>query len=319
VAAIRLIRRERVGWFLTSCPPYSGHVVGIFVKWVTGARWIADFRDPWMTTGSKRLFPTSALSIRVESWLERQVIERCDLALFNVERLKDAYRDRYSDLPEEKFAFLPNGIPPQEPPDAPVKKYEHFTLSYTGSLYVGRSPEPVFEAVSQLISSGTVEANAIRIKLVGQCQQINGMPTASIIRKYGLESVVDVLEPVSYAESQDIVRRSHLALLFAPNLPYQIPAKVYDYLASGSRILAIAEEGGTADIIRDTGSGQAFEAADVDGIAGFILREFSSRSQEVERPTAVGRFDIRKITAALAQHMERIDTSKAAGLRQWAG
>ena len=32
-------------------------------------RWIADFRDPWMTTGWKRVYPTCALSMRIEAWL----------------------------------------------------------------------------------------------------------------------------------------------------------------------------------------------------------------------------------------------------------
>lgn len=317
-AAIRLIRRERTDWFLTSCPPYSGHLIGLLVKRVTGRKWAADFRDPWMTTGSKRLFPTSAVSIAIESWLERKVIERCDLAVFNVERLKNAYRDRYSNVPQEKFVFLPNGITRQDTPAA-VTKYERFTLSYTGSLYVGRSPEPIFEAVSRLINGGRIDADAIRIKLVGQCQRINGTPTSTVIRTHGLQSVVEVLEPVSYADSLEIVRRSHLALLFAPNLPFQVPAKVYDYLGAGTRILAIAEDGGTADLVQDTGSGRAFEPADVDGIARFIDDEFTRRSMPDDRPAAIARFEMRRIAEALSGHLERIGSSDAAGMRQWAG
>ena len=45
------------------------------VKWITGARWIADFRDPWMTSGGKGLFSTCAASLAIERWMERTVTE----------------------------------------------------------------------------------------------------------------------------------------------------------------------------------------------------------------------------------------------------
>src|SRR5207253_3546316 len=101
-AAIRNMRRRGIGWMMTSCPPYSVHVVGLAVSTLTRRKWIVDFRDPWMTTGTKRLYPTSALSLKIEKWLERKVIERADLVVFNVERLRDAYRERYRNVPRER-------------------------------------------------------------------------------------------------------------------------------------------------------------------------------------------------------------------------
>jgi len=314
LAAIRQIRRHRIEWIMTSCPPYSVHLIGLAVKIITGTRWVADFRDPWMTTGSKRMYSTCAMSIRIESWLEKKVVEKADLLLFNVERLKNAYRERYAHVPGEKFVFIPNGIAPRaldEP--AAVTKYESFTLSYTGSLYVGRSPEPVFQAISRLIQDGKTTPEAVRIKLVGHCRTVGGIPTASLIRKYGLESSVEVCDPLPYTEALEIIRRSHLALLFAPNLPFQIPAKVYDYLGAGVRILAIAEDGGTADLICNTGSGRAFPSEDVEGIKGFIYHEMTGqRSTNRSHAAGLARFDVRRITEELASHLDRIATTGAA-------
>jgi glycosyltransferase involved in cell wall biosynthesis len=307
--AIRQIRRNRIGWIMTSCPPYSVHLVGLAVKMITGTRWVADFRDPWMTTGSKQSYPTCALSIRIESWLEKMVIEKADLVLFNVERLKNAYRDRYAHVLDEKFIFIPNGINPRVLSNqAPAPKYGIFTISYTGTLYVGRSPEPVFQAISRLILEGKTTPEAVRIKLVGHCRTVKGIPTSSLIHKYGLESVVDVGDPVPYTEALEIVSRSHLVLLFAPHLPYQIPAKVYDYLGTGSRILAIAEDGGSSDLIRETGAGQAFPSDDVEEIKRFIYEEMTcQRSMNGNYSDALARFDVRRITAELVNHLERIE------------
>jgi len=315
LAAIRVVRRHRIGWIVTSCPPYSVHLIGLAVKLLAGTRWVADFRDPWMTTGSKRLYPTCALSIRIESWLERKVMEKADLVVFNVERLRNAYRARYVDVAADKFVFIPNGIRARA--TGTIPKYDTFTLSYTGALYVGRSPEPVFQALSRLIQKGTVAPQGVRIKLVGQCRTINGTPTSAVIRKYGLESVVDVQDSVPRNEALEIVRRSHLALLFAPNLPFQIPAKVYDYLGAGTRILAIAEDGGTADLVRDTDAGRTFSAEDVEGITAFIHDEMiSRRSMNGSHAASLLRFDLRNITEELVGHLDRIAAATETGRAQ---
>jgi len=316
-AAIRLMRRGGIDWFMTSCPPYSVHVIGLIVKAMTGKRWVADYRDPWMTTGSKRLFPTCRLSIRIESWLERKVVEHADLLLFNVERLRNAYRTRYSHVAGEKFAFIPNAVsPPQSAKADRLSKYDAFTLVYTGSLYVGRSPEPVFAAIAQLIREGRVSASAIRVLLVGQCREIDGVPISEVARRYQLERSVEVRDAVSHDEAMTMVRRSHLALLLAPNLPFQIPAKVYDYLAAGTRILAIAEDGGTADLIAETKAGSAFSPTAIGDIADFIHAELtgqlSAKPTAAHHATALQRFDIRRLTEELVGHLDRVGAMSGA-------
>jgi len=310
VRAISLIRRNRMGLIMTSCPPYSVHVIGLAVKRLTGVRWIADFRDPWMTTGSKRLFPTSALSLRVERWLERRVVQEADLVVFNVERLRNAYRNRYRDVSPDKLVFIPNAVSSTEARRRPtVPRYETFTLTYTGSLYLGRSPEPVFKAVARLVAEQRIRPEAVRVLLVGQCDTIEGVPTVQVARQYGLERQVEIRGAVPYEQAIEMVSRSHLALLFAPDLPFQIPAKVYDYLATGARILAIADDGGTADLVRDTGCGRAFSTHDVDAIAEFIESEMH-RERDVEGEDApwLARFDLQTLTAELVEHMSRVGT-----------
>jgi hypothetical protein len=307
--AVRIIRRERIAWFMTSCPPYSVHLVGLAVKMLTGARWAADFRDPWMTTGSKRLYPTSPLSLRIEQWLERKVVENADLVVFNVDRLRHAYRQRYGHVDPDKFVFVPNGLV-RRLPEQPATKYDVFTISYTGALYVGRSPEPVLASVASLIREGRIAANAVKVKLVGHCRVIDGTPAETVIRRFGLESVVEVVDAVPYEEAFQMVRRSHLALLLAPNLPYQIPAKVYDYLSAGTRILAIAEEGGTSDLLEETASGRAFRTDDVKGISEYIESELKSAgATNGAAPPRLQRYDIRHTTSDLVQHFTRCSTS----------
>ena len=179
-----------------------------------------------MTTGWKRAYPTCALSMRIEAWLERKVIEKADLLLFNVERLRNAYRERYAHVPGERFVFIPNGIAPGALEEtAEAAKYERFTLSYTGTLYVGRSPEPVFEAVSRLIRKGKAAPEAIRIKLVGQCRMVDGVPTASLICQHGLESSGSLRSRSLRRGDGDHPPKPSCAPAGTPSCPFRFPPK----------------------------------------------------------------------------------------------
>ena len=46
VRALAIIRKENVNFILTSCPPFSVHLIGLVLKMLVDVKWIADFRDP---------------------------------------------------------------------------------------------------------------------------------------------------------------------------------------------------------------------------------------------------------------------------------
>ena len=53
-AAIRIVRREAIDAVMTTSPPGSIHFVGAAVKQATGARWLADLRDPLVANQQRR-------------------------------------------------------------------------------------------------------------------------------------------------------------------------------------------------------------------------------------------------------------------------
>ena len=305
--AVREIRRKRIDCLLTTCPPHSVMLAGLLVKKLTGVRWVVDLRDPWSTVVPK-VYPSSTLSDKIEALLERSVFRNADLVVCTVDRLRDVYRRKYPGLAPEKFVSIPNGI------DAPAlshmpayAKYERFTLSYTGSLYYGRSPEPVFKALRELLDRNLLRREELCIRLVGQCRSVDGRPTEALIEECGLSGLVEVTGMVPRARAFEIVARSHVALLLAPDQPYQIPGKVYDYLGIGTPILAVAGPGATADIIEATGCGMAFRPSDVAGIGEFILGALKNGGGGEEgRAARLSRFDAARLTGDLVKHLERI-------------
>jgi len=309
IEAVRIVRREEIGCILTSCPPYSAHLVGLLVKWITGVRWIADFRDPWMTTGTKALSPTCSASLGIERWLERTVVRNADRVIANTEMLCEGLKKAHGSIPAERFICITNGFDREFFSSfAHLQKEKIFTITYTGTLYFGRTPEPVFQAVHDLVRDGSVDERRIRIRLVGQCRSVEGRPIDEMIERYRLGSVVEVLEPVSYNQAIEMIKQSHLALLLAPNQPYQIPAKVYDYMGVGTRVLALAKEGATANLVRNTGIGAVFDPSDIAGIKGFIGQSFEEYGTSGCRikPDAANQYDLDSISRRLADELNRL-------------
>jgi len=309
--AVREIRRHKIGCILTSCPPYSVHLVGLIAKWITGAKWIADFRDPWITAVPEGLYVTCSLMEKFERWLEKKVVENADLILTTTEIFRKKLKLVYQKQSEDKFIYIPNGY------DGEIfcrfnglRKFEKFTLTYIGSLYLGRTPEPIFRALRELISEGIVCPSKIRMNLIGNCQHINGYPTSQIVKNYGLDSIVNVLGQISYLKALRITKRSHLALLFAERQPFQIPAKVYDYIGLRTMILALTEDGATRDLLNSsTSAGATFYPSDIDGIKQFICNTMEKISSlgMVEYPSDFSEFDRKVIVRKLDNYLERFE------------
>jgi hypothetical protein len=263
-----------------------------------------------MTGGSKKLYFTCAVSLGIERWLEWRVVQKADLVVANTEMLSEAFRKAYGSRLPDRFVCITNGFDGGFFSNfGHVEKAELFTIIYTGTLYFGRTPEPVFQAVHELIQEGRIDARSIRIRLVGQCQVINGRPVEGIIHGYQLHGVVEVLESVSYIRSIEMVKQSHLALLLAPNQPFQIPAKAYDYMGTGTKILALAESGATSDLVYSTGVGEAFRPSDIAGIKEFVLRSMHPTSGlgQAQMRSVVSDYEVSSITRRLAQHLDRLN------------
>ena len=307
--AVREIRQEKIDCILTSSPPHSVHLIGFLLKLITGVRWVADFRDPWITPVSRKAHLTCDLAVKIERWMEYKVIQHADIVLTTTGMLCNKFRESYRTMPQNKFLCLTNGYDREVFSKCRhLKKYEKFTLTYTGTLYVGRTPEPVFNALRELILENKINPQDISVKLVGDCKYVDGFPTAKMIRLYALESVVELSDQIPHPEALKIIQRSHLALLFQPDQPFCIPAKVYDYMGLGIRILALAEEGSTSDLIKATGVGRAFSHSNIQGIKEFIYQSISNKDllSQASSFENILKYDRKLIVQNLANHLDKI-------------
>lgn len=249
---MKLIRREAVTALMTSGPPHSVHLIGACLCRLTQTPWVIDFRDPYLDDvfkdrpGTERGL-SGYLTRRLEAWL----IAQAAVVLASTERFSERLRSRYP-AHKQKIFTIPNGYDLDDFSAIRKKKEKGFTISYLGSIYEQRDPEPVFRAVSELIQEKQIDPGKVIFRLVGNCSRAKGKSIERLVSKYDLNGNVQILPWIPRREALEMMVRSSVLLLLAEDQPLAIPGKVYDYLASGSDILALTREGATADVLRET-------------------------------------------------------------------
>jgi glycosyltransferase involved in cell wall biosynthesis len=302
---LAICRRERIDCILTTSPPQTGHLVGLWLKRLTGLRWVADFRDPWARGSGKPRFVRSALSDRLDARLERAVVRRADRVVLVNDASRDEFVSAYPGEPAAKFVRIWNGFDGDDfDASGVVAREPRFTIAHVGTLYRNRSARQFLTAVARLLHEGRIGRSDLQVRFVGYIT--DGHQVDGLVAELGLSDVVTVVDPVSHREALRWMRRADLLVLFGQREPYQIAAKTFEYLAAGPPVLAIAGDGPAADLIRKADGWVCADDAAViqDAIEQGYLR-YRARPREAGsdapwRRPEVQLFERRALTAQLA-------------------
>jgi hypothetical protein len=247
---LQILRREAIDAVVTSGPPHTCHLIGLWLKRLTGKRWIAELRDPWLGNPGKPWSFRSHVSDRLEAQMEQAVVRAADAVVLLTDRSRDAFMRRYPAEPISKFVTITNGFDAQDFERlGPVAREPVFTITHIGTLYFRRSPRGFLDAVLRLIQDGKIPATGIRVVFAGDV--VDGhLPEAP---RPGLAGVITATGRISHQEALAWMCRADLLCLFAQGQPEQIPAKAFEYLAAGPPILAITGEGATGDLVLKSG------------------------------------------------------------------
>lgn len=274
VAAARRIHAERpVDWLITTAPPFSDHVAGLRIQRLTGARWAADFRDPWTDNPWKPGAVRTRLTDRIEAWLEQRVLHRADLVLSASDGIQRFFeRRRGADL--GKLLVIRNGIEQllERPARSPA---EPFRILHMGTFYQGRNPRPFLEALAAVRRRNP--ARRVRVDLVGRSREFRGRSIPEMVTALELDDVVVFHDFMPRAEVVRMAAESDLLLLLAQEQPDQVPQKLYEYLGTRVPILAFADaDGESARMLERAGGHLIVFGDDVAGAEAALEQALTS-------------------------------------------
>jgi glycosyltransferase involved in cell wall biosynthesis len=182
-------------------------------------------------------------------------VARASAVVFNTERARREFTSHYGDGLAGKFHLVANGcdVPAATPFAMTGPRPGPFVLLHAGSLYGERSPIVVLDAVAAAVSAGAIAPGQFRLRLLGV--SIVPPDLRDRVERLGLSAVVEIVPRVSREQSLREMASASALLLLQQGHALSVPAKTYEYLASGRPILAIAGEGATADVVTASGAG----------------------------------------------------------------
>jgi glycosyltransferase involved in cell wall biosynthesis len=257
-AAIRIVRREGIDAVITTSPPGSLHFVGAAVQKATGARWLADVRDPLVAHQHRRSDTTAARARQAANErLARLVARRADAVSCVSEAIAEEVRGLE---PRGVVRTIPNGCDFDDFAGLEYHRADRFRITHTGSFFGKRDPRPFLQA---LRDSGL----DVVARFVGDFRSSDREWAESL-------RLGDRLQLVDYAphgEALRLQRDSEALLLLVPEAGGRgrgvLSGKVFEYLAAGRPILAVVPpDGAAAELVRETGAGVVAEPDDVDAI-----------------------------------------------------
>jgi glycosyltransferase involved in cell wall biosynthesis len=254
-SCLRALKSHSIKCVISTGPPFTSHLVGLFLKKVARVRWVVEFRDPWSGNEQQPSIVRSTCSDFLNAKLEAAVIRNADRVVCVTPAMTNHYRQSYPKLAAQKWVTITNGFEKKDFEDiGHVTRHPKFTISYLGSLIYARSPECLLRAVGELVEEQAIPVSDIAVRFVGQCRYAGGRSVEEMAAEHGLKDNVEVVDFLPRREALKEMLRAHVLLLLATQQVLQVPGKAYEYLAAGGKILAVTEEkGATADFINRVG------------------------------------------------------------------
>jgi glycosyltransferase involved in cell wall biosynthesis len=234
--ALRLQRERRFDCVITTSPPESAHAIG-FALHRRGVPWVADVRDAWTFESLRPRFPTAAQR-HLDERLERRWLGAADAVVCVSEPAGTDLRHRGIADP----LLVPNGWDPEVEAEsaAPTGMLddERVSIVYTGRFgSYGRDPGPLVEALADLARAEPKTAAKLELVIAGPLTEeetrlfATDVAPARIVHAGSLER----------GQALALQREADALLLVAqPTRTQLLNIKLFEYLAAGRPILALA-------------------------------------------------------------------------------
>jgi glycosyltransferase involved in cell wall biosynthesis len=287
---MRLLRERPFDLIFSSAFPITSHLVARTLQRRSPVPWVAEFRDPWSDDPDFRFVSPAAL--RVEGAIAR----RAARVVVPTPGMVSYYSERWG----TEVALIPNGhdldeIPAARPPDHP-------TLTHIGTYYPGRqSFRALWAAIAQLKRDPSAELP--RIRFVGELPQ----EVQAEVAEAGIGDLVEATGFLPHEQAMRLMASSSMLIAsgFSGGDPVSrgvIPAKLFEYLASGLPILYVGDPADDAGALLERQPGcYVLEPTDVSGVHAALMSGLGAGGYERD----VEEFSRRSRTRTLAEVFEQ--------------
>jgi glycosyltransferase involved in cell wall biosynthesis len=346
--AVQLAEKYKPTAIYATSPPESAILAAHQLGRTLNLPVVYDLRDPWSYRPIRPYY--HVVSFWREKHLERSILSNAAMVIANTETARRLLTSELG-VPPGKIQVIPNGYDDSHfPATAPTSEYVPgtFVVAYTGAFSPFRSSKrrsfgavarrtlgfdfspvssdgntrsPFFflKAVENLLDHHPEIRKKFRVVFAGS----HGERDRALFRAFRYPDVLDLVPPMSKHEAADLCRRVQLLLLLQLEVTMagrdccaQVPAKVFDYLRAGTRILGALQPGETRQIIERYAAGVVTGPRDVEGIEAALLAEFTEWTRREGKPAPsaprqLEEYSRAALTGKLAKALHEVDKSHA--------
>jgi len=305
-AAAKLIERHHIRKIVTTSYPHSAHLVGLRLKRkFPDLYWLADFRDGWVQNPYFRNAPTP-LHRYLHRRLEAKVVIKADAVVTVCEPI--ARHLSAVACNSKPVHVISNGYDSRDYASPVGAPFDKLTLVYTGTLFMQRSPDEFFRALSDVVR--TVNRVEDRLQVIFMRKFLPEHYES--VHPYGLDNIVRVAPMGSHRAALELQRRADGLLAIegrAAGAEIMLTQKIFEYMAARRPVLAIAPEGALADAVRASGCGVVVAPEDYEGLCEalrLLLAADGSFPFELNE-AYIAQFDRQFLTRRLARLLDMND------------
>ncbi len=273
-AAARRLQADAHDAILVTGPPFSSFLLGRRLKRRFGIPLVLDFRDEWMLV-SQHLenYELRGLRYRWQHAMMRSVLRAADAVIATTRA--SAEELRYNCRKVESRAMVTciyNGF---DPDDLRRVRYTaaasaKLRIVYTGTLWRLTSIAPLVRALRVLAETGPGRAADVELVIAGR-----RTPQQEAVLEGLADTAVSVVrhDYLPHRQSLDLAAGADVLLLLLdeqPGAERVVPAKMFEYLALGKPILALAPDGETSELLRRHSQAVIFRPAETERLAHWL-------------------------------------------------
>ncbi|WP_252214828.1 glycosyl transferase group 1 [Clostridium sp. VAP41] len=248
---IELMQKEKFDVMFSMHEPPSSHLCAYYIKRkFKNVPWITYWSDPWLKDSTRQ--NSFILKRLVEKNMEKNVVQIADKFIFVTEENRKDYLNQYKVVnSKSEFTYilnrgfdkeLYNKLSLESTPQLINKN--KINMVYTGEIFTKlRNINPFIEALEEIRDENKDDYELLNILFFGNIDDIE------VKRKLSNLEIVKVSPRIPFDEALKYMLNSEILLLFGNKNSKQIPAKIYDYFGTDSRIFIIY--GDNNDPIKD--------------------------------------------------------------------
>jgi len=262
---------------LTSAPPFSTHLVGLWLARRHHIPWVADYRDNWTTNPAAT---SSNLSRWLEVALERQVLREAG-AVTVVSRAAASELSEAFGIDPRRVHVAMNGFDPEDLLPAQGRSAS-FEITYMGSMDHRRDPRPFLYALDQASRDRPGLRDDLCIRLIGNIPE---WVVEAAVRTVGATRVtVDGVVP----HREALARAASAAVLLGISSEEEagrsaMTSKLLEYLGLRRPVLMLAPPGPAVELVASMGVGEVAPPDDRGAIRAALLRLHDDWIRGLER------------------------------------